>query len=616
MSNRRPGLLRRFFGFIWGTINFFRRLALNLIFLLIVAIVLIAWFGAERPAVQPNTALVLDLKGPVVEQATGTASELAALRALTDSDREAVLRDVLGVLDAAARDENITHAVVVLDDLGAAGLPTQRELAAALNRFKASGKKVVAWGSSFDQRRYFIAAHADQVYLHPEGQLIIEGYGGYRNYYRDALDRIGVTVNVFKVGEYKSATEPLTENAPSEAAERDEAALLNDLWAQYLSAVEAARKLPAGSITRFIEELPQRLRAAGGSMAQLAKNERFVDDLLTRDQLRDQLIKDGVAADPRRATFRQVSWSSYAASLPQRHSGPGVGVVVAAGEMLPGEQPQGLVGGRSTADLIRRARVDSDVKALVLRVDSPGGSLFAAEQIRRELELVRQAGKPVVVSFGDVAASGGYWVSMGADQVIADPAAITGSIGIFAVLPNAAQTWEKLSLHAHGVRTTWLAGAVDPRKPLDPRLREILQATVTHSYNDFVRRAAQARNLDTTRMNELAQGRVWSGRQAHERKLVDALGQYTDALKAAASRAQLAEDFRVIYVEKEPRNIDRVLNMLLGDFAARAIAVLKDETSSSLPQVWMPQIQRDLRWLKQASETPWSAQAHCLCASD
>lgn len=614
MAARRPGPIGRFFGFIWGTVDFLRRLVLNLLFLAIVAALVVVWLSGERPRVLENTALVLDITGPIVEQHTGTRSSATLLQALAERERETQLRDVLAGLEAAARDPNIGRVVLLLDDFQGAGLATLREVAAALERFRASGKPVVAWGSAFDQRRYYIAAHADQVLLHPFGRVLLQGFGGYRNYYRDALDAIGVEVNVFRVGQYKSATEPFTRNEPSEAARRDEAALLNDLWAQYLAGVEGARRLPPGSIARLIDELPQRFAAVGGDAAQLALQEKLVDGLMTRDELRALLVSQGVA-DPKLKSFRQISLAAYLDTLPER-SGDAVGVVVAEGEILDGDQPQGLVGGRSTAELIRRAREEPSVKSVLLRVDSPGGSVFASELIRREMELTQKAGKPVVVSFGDTAASGGYWIALSADEVITEPTSITGSIGVFALLPSADKAWAKLNLHTHGTTTTWLAGGLDLRRPLDPRVRELVQTGVTRIYRDFVERAATARGLPVEQLNELAQGRVWTGRQAYENKLVDRLGSYHDALNSAAERGGLGDDYRVVYLEREPRGIDRLLGMLLGEApAALRPALGRSLALDALPGA-MRGLKRDLDWLRTAAGEPLSPQSHCLCASE
>jgi protease-4 len=611
----RPGLIRRFFAFLWNALSFTRTLVLNLLFLAVLVALIGAWLTEDRPRLEDNTALVIDIAGPIVEQRTGAPSSVTLVHALSERERETQLRDLLAALDSAARDPKIARAVLLLDDMEGAGLATLREVAAAIGRFRASGKPVIAWGSGLDQRRYFLAAHADQVLLHPYGRVVLQGFGGYRNYYRDALDAVGVTVNVFKVGRYKSAAEPFVQNAPSEEAQRDEAALLGDLWAQYQTAIESARQLPAGSLMRMIDELPARLAAADGDAAKLALAEKLVDGLKTRDELRALMTEKG-APDPRHKTFRQISLARYLATLTPAQGGA-VGVVVAAGEMLDGEQPQGLVGGRSTAELIRRAREDDSIKAVLLRVRSPGGSLFAAEQIRREVELTRSSGKPILASFGDIAASGGYYVAMAADEVLADPSAVTGSIGVFALVPSADRAWQKLSLHTHGTTTTWLAGALDPRRPLDPRTRELLQLGVTRAYKDFVGQAATARNVAVEQMDELAQGRVWTGRQALEHRLIDRLGTYHEALQAAARRGGLGEDFRVVYVEREPRGVDRLLGVLLGEMSFATAPWLATWLSSAAT---LPEAARsaagDLRWLRNAARDPFAVHAHCLCSPD
>jgi protease-4 len=613
----RPGLIRRFFGLLWRAVGFLRNLVLNLLFLAIAAAVFFAWWHDGRPTLEPDTALVLDLSGPIVEQRSGTSTRSSLVQVLTEREREreTLLPEVLAALDAAATDPKISRVLLLLDDMEGAGLATLREIAAAIGRVRAGGKQVIAWGSALDQRRYFLAAHADQVLLHPFGRVVLQGFGGYRNYYGDALETVGVTVNVFKVGRYKSAVEPFSQNGPSEEARRDEAALLGDLWAQYLAAVESARKLPDGSIARLIDQLPERFAAAGGDSARLALEQKLVDGLQTRDELRAMMIEKG-APDAKNRTFRQIGVARYLATLPVKDGGA-VGVVVASGEMIDGDRPQGLVGGRSTAELIRRAREDDSIKAVVLRVRSPGGSVFAAEQIRHELEVTRKAGKPVLVSFGDIAASGGYWVSMSADEVIADPATVTGSIGVFALLPSVDRTWDKLSLHTHGTTTTWLAGALDPRRPLDPRARDLLQTGVAHIYREFVGRTAAARRLTVEQVDELAQGRVWTGRQAHEHRLVDRLGGYREALQAAAKRGGLGESFRVAYVEREPRGIDRVLGMLLGEVSLVSLPMLDLlQAGAGVAPDAAQAIGSDLRWLRNAARSPLAPQSHCLCSAE
>lgn len=605
------------FGRLGAWLDAGRRLVLNLLFLALIVVLVVALFKSRGPSLSEQTALVLDLRGLIVEQQADDLRS-AALQQVRGEDIERTrLRDVLTVLDAAAKDRNIAHVLLVLDDFQGAGLSTLREVAAALDRFKASGKKVIAWGSSFDQRQYYLAAHASEVYLHPMGMVYLEGYGRYRNYYRDALDKLGVNVNLIRVGTYKSAAEPFIANGPSAPAKEAEAFLYQDLWATYTKGVEKARKLPAGAVAGYIDGVPESLAAVSGDSAKLALQAKLVDGLKTRDELRDLLIQRGHKdADPAKG-FRQVALPAYLSGQRSGFTGDAVGVVVAEGEIIDGVAPMGMVGGKSTASLIRQAREDDNIKALVLRVNSPGGSAFGSELVRRELELTRQAGKPVVVSMGDVAASGGYWIAMAADQVIADAATVTGSIGVFALLPTADKALDKLGVHTDGSPTTWLAGAGDPRRPLDPRFASMVQSSIDHIYADFTAKAAQARKTTPQKIDEVAQGRVWTGQQAKDRGLVDSLGSYGDALKSAAARAKLTEGYRVAYIEREPGRMAGLLRTLGGDALVAWTGQQLDEALTPLgtPPQLARDLRRDLGMLTELADgrKPFSVSAHCLC---
>ncbi|MET0265262.1 MAG: signal peptide peptidase SppA, partial [Duganella sp.] len=431
--------VRSFFGFLWRMLDVGRRTILNLLFLALLIALAIAIFAGGAKPLAPKTALVIDLKGQLVEQSsTDPRDALLSVSGVGGGDgvRQLQLRDVLKVLEAGAKDPDISSAVLLTDGMEGGGQASLREVAAAVERFKAAGKPVVAWGSNFDQRQYLVAAHANEVYLHPMGMVLIEGFGRYRNYYRDALDKLGVTVNVVRVGTYKSFAEPYIANGPSPAASEAEAYLYNALWASYTGSVEKARKLPAGQIVKSINELPERALEFNGDLAKLSLSSKLVDGLKTRDEIRTLMVQRG-APDEEGKSFRQIGFEQYLARQSTPMTGDAIGVVVAQGDIRDGSAGPGSIGGDSTSKLIRTAREDSNIKAIVLRVDSPGGSAFASELIRRELELTRAAGKPVVVSMGNVAASGGYWVSMSSDEVIADPTTVTGSIGVFGILPTA-----------------------------------------------------------------------------------------------------------------------------------------------------------------------------------
>jgi protease-4 len=613
MANSNPGLLRRIFGGFWRAVDATRRVVLNLLFLLVIVLLGIVLFTGTHLRLSDNTALVMFLKGDLVEQYSGSAREAALASALGGVEREIQVRDLVAVLDAAAKDPKIVRAVLILDDLGSAGMAKLNEVVAALDRFRAAGKQVVAWGSQMSQSQYYLAAHADEVYLHPSGAVLLAGFGGYRNYYRDALDRLGVTVNVFRVGKYKSFVEPYVNNAPSREALEADSFWLSDAWSIYTKQIEQARKLAPGSIGRMLEDLPARLTATGGDLAKLALSEKLVEALMTRDELRALMIKRG-AEDPEHKTFRQVSFQEYRGALTDSSDRSSqVGVVVAQGDIIDGEAPQGTVGGLSTAELIRRARDDDTVKAVVLRVDSPGGSAFGAELIRRELQVTRKAGKPVIVSMSDVAASGGYWVSTSADEVLADPATITGSIGVFGMLPTVDKTLDKLGVHTGGVTTTWLKGATDLRRPLDPRLGQVVQASVGHVYQDFLARTAASRHLTVEQVDQVAQGRVWTGRQAQERGLVDGFGGLMAAIHDAAQHAKLNVGFRTTYIEQEPKGLNRLFELLSGRAAQAVLRIIGPLPGRLLGIDRAGHVGADLERLFAQDATPAHVLAHCLC---
>ncbi|MEP7057747.1 MAG: signal peptide peptidase SppA [Caldimonas sp.] len=613
----RHASARKVLGRLWWLLGASRRAFFNLLFLALVILALVAWVKRGPPAPLEKTALVFDLHGAISEQKAGNVRQSVLNRVRGASGQKVQLRDVRTVLEAAAADPKIERVVLVLDDFDGAGAAMLHEVTAAIDRFKASGKPVVAWGSSYDQRQYYVAAHADELWLDPLGMVLLEGYGRYRNYYRDALDRLGIDVNLIRVGTYKSAAEPFVANGPSPAARKADSALYAALWADYSASVERARKLPAGSVARMIDDLPQRFAAVGGDAAKLAVADKLVDGLKTRDELRRLLIERG-AKDDEGKTFRQISFDEYLARQHPKRSGDAVGVVVAEGEIVDGTAPAGTVGGLSTAALIRKAREDEHIKALVLRVNSPGGSVFGSELVRRELELTRAAGKPVVVSMGDVAASGGYWISTSSDEVIADAGTITGSIGVFSLLPTADKALAKLGIHTDGVTTTWLGGAGDPRRPLDPRFAAVVQTAIDHVYVDFTTRVARARKTTPERIDTVAQGRVWTGAQAKERGLVDRLGSYTDALESAAARAKLPKGYRVAYVEREPGRLAVALETFNATIAqAVGSGFSLQLAATGLPPAALRDAAQDLGGLAELIDgrRPFAALVHCLCSA-
>jgi protease-4 len=615
MSFKPFTAIRRGFGMFWRALDATRRTIFNLIFLTIVIVILVAMFTGGAKPLADKTTLVLELKGELVEQHSATVREtLMSGIGAGEARRTIQLRDMLTVLDNAAKDSNITTVLLMLDEFDVSGMANLHEMGAALDRVRAAGKRVVAWGGSFDQKNYLIATHASEIYVHPMGMVMLEGFGRHRNYYRDALDKLGVTVNLIKVGTFKSFAEPYIGNGPSPAAAEADAFLYNALWANYTAEVEKFRKLPAGTIDRGIAALPETMTAANGNAAQVALNAKLIDGIKTRDEVRDLLGKYG-ARDVDNKTFRQVSFNDYLARHPQKMFGDAVGVIVAEGSISDGTSGPGSIGGLSTANLIRRARNDDQVKAVVLRVDSPGGSAYGSELIRRELELTRAAGKPVVVSMGGVAASGGYWISMASDEVIADPATVTGSIGVFAILPTAEKVADKLGIHTVGTTTTWLADAYNPLRSLDPRFGQLIQSSINHIYGDFTTKAAAARKMPVAAVDAVAQGRVWTGAQAKERGLVDRLGSYNDALASAAARAKLGKDFRVAYIERQGNPFERLLQSV-GVSTEMAVNIqVKLGVLDGLPTGAATAVAKDMAFLSDMADRkkPFAAVTHCMC---
>lgn len=606
----------RGFKMFWNAVDSSRRFVFNFIFLLIVVIIISSMFSSSGIKVDDKTALILNFKGDLVEQHAGKGTDALLAEMQGDNIRSTQLRDVLQVLDAASKDSKISHAVLMLDEMQGAGLPMLREVAGALEKFKASGKKVIAWGSRFDQRQYYLAAHANEVYMHPMGDIMISGFGGYRNYYRDALDKVGITVNLLKVGTFKSFAEPYTENGPSPASVEADAYLLNGMWQMYTDGVEKARKLPAGSIMNGINNLPEKLKAAKGSVGQFAVNEKLIDGLKTRDDIRQLMLGLG-AKDKVTKSFKQVNFHDYLSTLEKPLPfGSAVGVVVASGEISDGTAPAGSIGGMSTANLIRQAREDEHIKALVLRVDSPGGSAFGSELIRQELELTKKAGKPVVVSMGNVAASGGYWISMSSDEVIADAATVTGSIGVVAIFPTAEKVMEKIGVHTAGAPTTWMGDAFNPLRPLNPRFGEVIQMSIENIYSDFTSKAAVARKTSADKIDAVGQGRVWTGAQAKERGLVDTLGNFQDALKSAAKLAKLEEGYRVAYIEPLPSKLEQFVSMF-GDSAVKALGdhFKMNLAPTGIPPAVAADIVKDFAWLAdmRKENKAYMVMTHCMC---
>jgi protease-4 len=543
-----------FFGLVWRILEGIRR-ALHLILLLVIVGFILAALHTSIPVVPRTAALVIAPEGEIVEQLASDPVRRAFGQASGGPAPETLLRDVSDAIAAAKSDERIKLIVLDLGSLESSGLSKLQEIGSALREFRAAGKRVVVAADSLDQTQYYLAAQAGEVYLDPMGLVYLDGFSYYRMFLKDAIDKLGVDVNVFRAGTYKSYTDQFSRSdmAPSE---REESSVwLESLWSAYQQDVTRARSLPAGALAEFVADEPAALAAVNGDAAKLALQRGLVTALKSRRQLADEL-KVLVGEDEDTHSYNSIAMNQYLASVRSKHvlrskSDPKVGIIVASGEILDGRQPPGTIGGDSTADLLRQARYDNAVKAVVLRVDSPGGSMFASEQILREVQTLRKAGKPVVVSMSTYAASGGYYISAAANQIFASPTTLTGSIGVFSVVPTFQRTLEKFGVKVDGVGTTPLAGDMRLERSLTPARRRLLQTSVDHAYAEFLRRVGDGRKKPVEDVDKIAQGRVWAGVDAQRIGLVDSLGGLKDATDAAAKLAELGPDYNVDYIEPE-----------------------------------------------------------------
>ncbi|MDR0701805.1 MAG: signal peptide peptidase SppA [Azoarcus sp.] len=598
MSGGLPGFVFRLFRLVWRLIDGARRVVLNLV-LLIAILALIVALARPGPSVPDGAALLVRPAGSLVEQSVSDPS-FAFLAG--DDEEETALPDLLEAVRAARDDPRIGLLVLETDDLESAGLSKLGELRAAVADFKAAGKPVLARGERYSQAQYYLASIADEVHLAPDGYAMIRGFARYPTYYGNALATLGVKIHTFRAGEYKSAIEPFTRANMSDEDREATRLLLGGLWDRFRKDIVAARRLDAARFDSYVQTYHDALKAAGGDNAKTARDGGFVDRLSTRGQwyaaIRERLGETGDGED-----FRHIGSGDYLSAIRRaRAKAPAhIAVLVAQGAIIDGNQQPGGVGGDSLASLIREAREDGKVKAVVIRIDSPGGSAWASEVVRNELELTRRV-KPVVASMSSVAASGGYWIAAGANEILAEPATITGSIGVFGMFPEFTEPMGRLGLTVDGVGTGPFSGALDPRQPLSPEAGATLQLSTEHTYRRFLDIVAQARKMKPEEVDRIARGRVWSGAEAVEIGLVDRLGGLDAALAAAAGRANLRH-YTVTWPTPQLPPMRRVLQQLLatGDAAA----------PSPASQV-VNRLSADIKALMSWND-PRHVYAHCLC---
>lgn len=546
--------LRGFFRGTWRALDGLRR-AVHLVLMLLVLVVVLAAL-ASRPQKLPEAfALVVSPEGALVEQYSGDAVSRALEAARGMRRMETLVSELVEAIDLAVDDERVKAIHLELDAIGGGSIDKLASIAAALGRFRDAGKPVIASGAGFGLPQYYLAAHADEIYMNPLGGILLQGFGFYRNFYRTALDKLSLDWHVFRAGEAKSFGDRFTRDDMS-AEERDNLLpIAQGLWATWRGEVAGARGLEPELLEDYIDNFLPRLKQAGGDLGQVALDAGLVDELLSAGEIEARLASTG--GRDRDGSYVGVYSEEYLAAVraqprsaaPPASGRPAVGLIVARGDILPGEQPPGMIGDDTLRELFREAREDDSIRALVLRVDSGGGSQLAAEAIMRDLELVRAAGKPVVVSMGGMAASGGYAMALPADEIWAHPTTITGSIGVVLIVPNFGRLLERIGVTVDGVGTHRATGGFRLDREFDDEAKEILGILVEGAYDRFLGQVAEGRDMPVEEVRQLAEGRVWLGDVALEAGLVDRLGTLDEAVAAAAQLAGVEEDFDVVTLE-------------------------------------------------------------------
>ncbi len=601
-----------FFKGIWKVITFIRRALVNMIFLLTLGAIYFVYTSADAPkkSVPEKSALVLNLSGPIVEQ----SSYINPMDSVTgsilgqDMPHENLLFDVVDTIRHAKEDPKIGGIVLALRDMAPTNLTKLRYIAKAINEFKSSGKPVYAVGDMYNQSQYYLASYADKVYLAPDGAVMLKGYSAYSMYYKTLLEKLDVNTHVFRVGTYKSAVEPFLRDDMSPAAKETTSRWLSQLWDAYVDDVANNRQLAPETLKPNMEEFLALLKQNQGNLAALSLNLGLVDQLATRQQIRTELAD--VFGSNGEDSYNYVDYYSYLTSMAPKlqYNNDDIAVVVASGAIMDGSQPRGTVGGDTVAALLRQARNDKKVKAVVLRVDSPGGSAFASEVIRNEVQALKAEGKPVVVSMSSLAASGGYWISMSADSIVAQPTTLTGSIGIFSIITTFEKGLNKLGIYTDGVGTSPFSG-VGLTTGLSEGASQALQMGIDHGYQRFISLVSQSRQLPIDKMEGIAEGRVWTGEDALKLGLVDKIGDFDDAVALAAQLAKV-EKYNLYWVE-EPLSpaqefIKNFLNQVSVAMHIDPLAILPESMRPAVSQVT-----NDARLL-QSFNDPKGQYAFCL----
>ncbi|EJI7246211.1 signal peptide peptidase SppA [Salmonella enterica subsp. enterica serovar Kentucky] len=560
-----------FFKWTWRVLNLVREMVLNLFFIFLVLVGVGIWMQIGNGSNSEQTArgaLLLDISGVIVDKPS-TNHRLGALGrqlfgASSDRLQENSLFDIVNAIRQAKDDRNITGIVLDLKNFTGADQPSMRYIGKALREFRDSGKPVFAVGENYSQGQYYLASFANKIWLSPQGQVDLHGFATNGLYYKTLLDKLKVSTHVFRVGTYKSAVEPFIRDDMSPAAREADSRWIGELWQNYLHTVSANRQISPQQLFPGAQAIIDGLTSVGGDTAKYALDHKLVHALASSADVEKALTKQ-FGWSKTENNYRAISYYDYSLKTPADTGGT-IAVIFANGAIMDGEETPGNVGGDTTASQIRDARLDPKVKAIVLRVNSPGGSVNASEVIRAELAAARAAGKPVVVSMGGMAASGGYWISTPANYIVASPSTLTGSIGIFGVINTVENSLSSIGVHSDGVSTSPLAD-ISMTKALSPEVQQMMQLSIEYGYKRFITLVADARKRTPEQIDKIAQGHVWTGEDAKANGLVDSLGDFDDAVAKAAELAKLKQ-WHLDYYQDEPTVLDMVMDSMTGSVRA------------------------------------------------
>ncbi|MBF9017191.1 MULTISPECIES: signal peptide peptidase SppA [unclassified Oceanispirochaeta] len=549
---------RGFFSIFFSSIDFIRKLILNLIFWGLVVAVIYSLIPS-RVNIPQGSVLMLQPVGTIVER---NDSEPMAdwMSSFTGNVTETPLLYLSRSIRTAAKDERISSLFLDLSGLQYASLAALQELESDLQYFKSTNKKIIAWSSYYNLYAALLASTADEVYMDPMGSVSLPGYSVYRTYYADAMEKWNLEMAYFHAGEFKSYGEPYIASEMSRDMKRENQRWLDELWDQYLSTLAINRELSSDDLKNWIAQYPDMIKGAENSEAEAALKASLIDGILTPIELDKELVR--LTGSER----KDMIWGGDYHPV-QDGAIPGekeVYVLTASGQIHGGESRPWSIGSDTVVNTLDRISEDKNIAALVLRLDTGGGSAFASELIRRKLVEMKKKGTRIVVSMGGVTASGGYWIASAADEIWSAPGTITGSIGVFTMVPQISGFTEgTLNLHSDGVGTTWMSGQGRLDQPLNEQSRSVFQTTVNQTYTQFLDLVAESRSMSVGSLKPLAEGRIWTGNEALANGLADHTGTLNQAIESAALLARL-DDYRVEYHKEEPLNMDDVLGSIQG----------------------------------------------------